>query len=71
MTIDTKGVAKMTKFNILSKLIRKDERGQGMVEYSLILALVSVAAIGTLTALGGNVKSVFTSSSTAMTSTAP
>lgn len=61
----------MPKFNIFSKLLRKDERGQGMVEYSLILALVSVAAIGTLTALGGNVKSVFTSSSTALTSTSP
>ena len=51
--------------------LRRREQGQGMVEYSLILALVSVAAIGTLTALGGDVKSVFTSSSTALKSTAP
>jgi len=57
--------------NLLTKLIRRDERGQGMVEYSLILALVSVAAIGTLTALGGNVNSVFTSSSNAMKATGP
>jgi Flp pilus assembly pilin Flp len=42
-----------------------------MVEYSLILALVSVAAIGTLTTMGTNVKSVFTNSSNALTSTAP
>jgi pilus assembly protein Flp/PilA len=56
--------------NIISKLV-KEEEGQGMVEYSLILALVSVAAIGTLTTLGGNVKTVFTSSSTALKSTAP
>lgn len=55
--------------NLLTKLI-KEEEGQGMVEYSLILALVSVAAIGTLTTLGGNVKTVFTNSSNAM-KTAP
>lgn len=28
------------------------EEGQGLVEYSLILALVSIAAIATLTSLG-------------------
>ena len=51
--------------------LRKREHGQGMVEYSLILALVSVAAIGTLTALGTDVKSIFTTSSSALKSTAP
>lgn len=51
--------------------IVKEEEGQGMVEYSLILALVSVAAIGTLTTMGTNVKSVFTNSSNALTSTSP
>ncbi|MDB5098778.1 MAG: Flp/Fap pilin component [Cyanobacteria bacterium RYN_339] len=61
----------MTRFKLISKLLRKDERGQGMVEYSLILALVSVAAIGTLTALGGNVTSVFTGASNAMKATGP
>ena len=46
---------------------RSDERGQGMVEYGLILALVSVIAIGTLTAVGGALEPVFTSVSTALT----
>ena len=32
-----------------------DESGQGMVEYGLILALVSVVAIGALTLLGTNI----------------
>jgi pilus assembly protein Flp/PilA len=45
------------------------ESGQGMVEYSLILALVSVVAIGTMTTLGSNVKSIFTSTSTALSTT--
>jgi pilus assembly protein Flp/PilA len=58
-------------FQNLVNRLRRREHGQGMVEYSLILALVSVAAIGTLTALGGDVKGIFTTSSTALKSTAP
>jgi len=37
----------------------KDEAGQGMVEYGLILALVAVAVIVALTALGGGVSNTF------------
>lgn len=33
----------------------KREEGQGLVEYALILALISVLAIGALTAIGVNV----------------
>jgi Flp pilus assembly pilin Flp len=32
------------------------EEGQAMVEYALILALVTVAALTALTAMGGNVQ---------------
>jgi pilus assembly protein Flp/PilA len=39
--------------------LREDESGQAMVEYALILALVSVAAVGILSALGTSVSSVF------------
>jgi pilus assembly protein Flp/PilA len=35
--------------------VRTREEGQALVEYALILALVSIAAIGTLTLLGGSV----------------
>ena len=35
------------------------ERGQGMVEYSLILALISIAAIAVLTSIGGQVDARF------------
>ncbi len=39
--------------------LRSREEGQAMVEYALILALVSVVALGTLTAIGTNVDSIF------------
>jgi pilus assembly protein Flp/PilA len=42
------------------------EDGQGMVEYALILALVSVVAIGILGTLGTNLTSVFTKASGAL-----
>ncbi|HOR13915.1 MAG TPA: Flp family type IVb pilin [Clostridia bacterium] len=40
--------------------ILKDENGQGMVEYGLILALVAIAAIGALVLLGPKITQVFT-----------
>jgi Flp pilus assembly pilin Flp len=41
--------------------LRDGEQGQAMVEYALILALVSVAAVGILKSLGGSVSSIFSS----------
>jgi pilus assembly protein Flp/PilA len=43
------------------KELRDGESGQAMVEYALILALVSVAAVGILAALGTSVSSIFSS----------
>jgi pilus assembly protein Flp/PilA len=37
----------------------RGQRGQGMVEYGLILVLVSIAVVVALTALGGQLNSVF------------
>ena len=39
--------------------LRDGEAGQAMVEYALILALVSVAAVGILSVLGTSVSSIF------------
>ena len=39
--------------------LRDREEGQAMVEYALILALVSVAAVGILSVLGTSVSSIF------------
>ena len=41
--------------------IRNREEGQTLVEYSLILALISVAAIGIMTTVGGDIQNVFQS----------
>ena len=48
------------------KKIRKDESGATAIEYGLIAALVSVAAIGALTAMGGSLNLMFTTVSTAL-----
>ncbi len=43
----------------LLRKLRKSERGATAIEYGLIAALVAVAAIGALTALGGNLTDIF------------
>ena len=48
------------------KMIRKDESGATAIEYGLIAALVSVAAIGALTALGGSLQTMFKAVSDAL-----
>jgi pilus assembly protein Flp/PilA len=45
----------LTVFNRLWK----DESGQGMVEYGLIIALVAVAVITVLGTMGGTIKDFF------------
>lgn len=39
----------------------RSEQGQTMAEYGLILVLIAVAAVATLTVLGGSISGVFTS----------
>lgn len=38
---------------------RRDERGQGMVEYALILVLIAMVVIVVLTVLGNQVNNAF------------
>jgi len=44
--------------------LRDREEGQALVEYALILALVSVAAVAVLSTLGTKVSSIFVSINT-------
>ena len=46
--------------------LRNREEGQALVEYALILALISVVAIGALTAIGVNVLAILTSVANAL-----
>lgn len=41
------------------KEFASEESGQGLVEYGLIIALVSVVLIGALTALNGGLDNIF------------
>jgi len=45
----------------------EDESGATAIEYGLIAALVSVAAIGALQAMGGSLNTMFTTVSTSLT----
>jgi pilus assembly protein Flp/PilA len=47
--------------SILAKLVstlRRDEEGQGLAEYALILALIAIVAIIALIFLGGRVSQI-------------
>ena len=46
--------------------IEREEEGQGLVEYALILVLVSIAAIVALTTLGGKLSPLFDKVSSAL-----
>ena len=51
--------------SILARFLT-DESGATAIEYGLIAALVSVAAIGALTALGGSLNTMFQTVSSAV-----
>jgi pilus assembly protein Flp/PilA len=42
----------------LISLIDRDERGQGLAEYALILALIAVLAIAAVTFLGSQINNI-------------
>jgi Flp pilus assembly pilin Flp len=44
---------------LAARALREHEDGQAMVEYALILALVSVAAVTILSTVGGQVSNIF------------
>ncbi|MHB8963786.1 MAG: Flp family type IVb pilin [Saccharofermentanales bacterium] len=44
----------------------KSEKGQGMVEYGLIIALVAIAVIAAVILLGDNIKAIFTTTTDAL-----
>jgi pilus assembly protein Flp/PilA len=52
--------------NLFHRLRQRDEEGQALVEYALILGLIAVFAIGSLKLLGQNVDGVLSNIATAI-----
>ena len=48
----------MSIFTALIQLIRRDEDGQGLAEYALILALIAIVAIVALIFLGTQISGI-------------
>ena len=48
-------MSNMTKF----RKAMKNESGQGMTEYIIIVALIAIAAIGVVTLFGDNIRKMF------------
>jgi pilus assembly protein Flp/PilA len=54
----TGGFAKMSVLHALLASLHRDEDGQGLAEYALILALIAIVAIIALIFLGGQVSTI-------------
>jgi pilus assembly protein Flp/PilA len=48
----------MALFTALLASLQRDEEGQGLAEYALILALIAIVAIVALLFLGGQISSI-------------
>lgn len=59
MFIDSAIQLYVTAVNQIRNMTRRDEEGQGMIEYGLLIALISVAAIVVITLIGPQLKSIF------------
>jgi len=51
----------------LNMLAVKTGKGQGLVEYALIIVLISIVSIVIMTTLGGSITSVFSRANTSLT----
>jgi pilus assembly protein Flp/PilA len=57
----------MKNFTGVASGLLRDESGQGLIEYALIAGLIGLAAVVTMTALGTNISSMFSSISSTLT----
>jgi pilus assembly protein Flp/PilA len=57
--------------NLFQRLRQRDEEGQALVEYALILGLIAVFALASLSALGTNVDAVLSGIASAIASVLP
>lgn len=52
------------------KRLWKEEEGQDLVEYTLLLAFIAIGSAAIITTIGGDVKTVWTATSTHMAAAA-
>ena len=50
----------------LSAAVRRDEEGQGLAEYALILALIAIVVIGAVIFLGGQINTILSNVGTSI-----
>lgn len=55
----------------LMKRLFREEEGQGMTEYVLIIALIALAAFAIMTTFGENIKGIFTDANDKLTEAVP
>jgi len=54
----------LREMGVKSQKIFRNEKGQGLVEYALILVLIAIAVVTALTAVGQKTSSVYTNINT-------
>jgi pilus assembly protein Flp/PilA len=59
---------KMTKVRGFFTRLRKDEKGATMIEYSILIGIITAVAIGFIVAMGGFVSGAWSSLCTAVAS---
>jgi pilus assembly protein Flp/PilA len=56
----------MSKFNKLAARFARDERGASMVEYSILIGIITAATVGTIVLVGGKVTTAWNTLNAAM-----
>lgn len=59
MTLSRTTAARLHRFNTVA-MRRARARGQGLVEYGLVVAVIAVAALGAVQLFGGGIAALFT-----------
>lgn len=58
---------KMLKLSIKVKTLLSDERGQDLVEYALVVAIIALGATAAMTTLSSDINGVFTAIASKLT----
>ncbi len=62
---------KMLKLSIKIKTLLSDDRGQDLVEYALVVAIIALGATVAMQSLSGEINSIFNQISTKLSAAVP